>query len=400
MFTGIVEELGTVAGVEDQGDAIRLTIHAEHVLADAGLGDSISVNGCCLTVAERDGDTWTADVMQETLDKTSLAGVAAGRPGQPRARGHAADPARRPHRAGPRRRRRASSPPDAQRALGGRRGRRCRPSWRRYLVDKGSITVDGVSLTVVEARRRRVHGEPDPRDPRPHHARQPAARRPGQPRGRRHRQARREAAAASTGKDAVMTEPQHVGVRMDPIERAVADIAAGKAVVVVDDEGRENEGDLIFAASKATPELMAFTIRYSSGVICVPMPGDDAGPARDPADDAAQQGPDADGVHDLGRRPRRRHHRHLGRRPRAHRPGAGRLGDRAVGDHPARPRLPAALPRGRRAGPARPHRGRGRPGPDGRADPGRRAGRGRQRRRHDEAGRPSCASSPTSTAWR
>ena len=71
-----------------------------------------------------------------------------------------------------------------------------------------------------------------------------------------------------------MTEPQHVGVRMDPIERAIADIAAGKAVVVVDDEGRENEGDLIFAASKATPELMAFTIRYSSGVICVPMPGD------------------------------------------------------------------------------------------------------------------------------
>ena len=60
-------------------------------------------------------------------------------------------------------------------------------------------------------------------------------------------------------------------VRMDPVERAVADIAAGKAVVVVDDEDRENEGDLIFAASKSTPELMAFTIRYSSGVICVPV---------------------------------------------------------------------------------------------------------------------------------
>ena len=45
-----------------------------------------------------------------------------------------------------------------------------------------------------------------------------------------------------------------------------------RPVVVVDDEDRENEGDLIFAASKSTPELMAFTIRYSSGVICVPMP--------------------------------------------------------------------------------------------------------------------------------
>ena len=52
MFTGIVEELGTVAEtVEQQGDAVRLTVRARAVLADAGLGDSISVNGCCLTVA-------------------------------------------------------------------------------------------------------------------------------------------------------------------------------------------------------------------------------------------------------------------------------------------------------------------------------------------------------------
>jgi len=62
------------------------------------------------------------------------------------------------------------------------------------------------------------------------------------------------------------------GVHLDPVEEAIADIAAGKAVVVVDDEDRENEGDIIFAAAKATPELMAFTIRHSSGVICVPMP--------------------------------------------------------------------------------------------------------------------------------
>ncbi|CAN5312018.1 bifunctional 3,4-dihydroxy-2-butanone-4-phosphate synthase/GTP cyclohydrolase II [soil metagenome] len=60
-------------------------------------------------------------------------------------------------------------------------------------------------------------------------------------------------------------------VRLDTVERAVADIAAGRAVVVVDDELRENEGDLVFAASKATPALMAFMIRYSSGVICAPM---------------------------------------------------------------------------------------------------------------------------------
>ncbi|MBZ5733870.1 bifunctional 3,4-dihydroxy-2-butanone-4-phosphate synthase/GTP cyclohydrolase II [Nocardioides sp. TRM66260-LWL] len=63
-------------------------------------------------------------------------------------------------------------------------------------------------------------------------------------------------------------------IRLDTVERAIADIAAGKAVVVVDDEDRENEGDIIFAAAKATTELMAFTIRHSSGVICVPMPGE------------------------------------------------------------------------------------------------------------------------------
>ncbi len=62
-------------------------------------------------------------------------------------------------------------------------------------------------------------------------------------------------------------------LRLDPIERAIEDIAAGRPVVVVDDEQRENEGDLVFAAGKATAELLAFTIRYSSGVICVPMEG-------------------------------------------------------------------------------------------------------------------------------
>ncbi len=62
---------------------------------------------------------------------------------------------------------------------------------------------------------------------------------------------------------------------LDPVEHAITDIALGRPVIVVDDEDRENEGDIIFAASAATPELMAFTIRYSSGVICVPMTGDE-----------------------------------------------------------------------------------------------------------------------------
>lgn len=68
-----------------------------------------------------------------------------------------------------------------------------------------------------------------------------------------------------------MTEA--IAVRLDSIEQAIADIKAGKAVVVVDDPGRENEGDIIFAASKATPELMGFLVRHSSGYVCAPTPG-------------------------------------------------------------------------------------------------------------------------------
>ncbi|MBO0802242.1 MAG: bifunctional 3,4-dihydroxy-2-butanone-4-phosphate synthase/GTP cyclohydrolase II [Nocardiopsaceae bacterium] len=62
---------------------------------------------------------------------------------------------------------------------------------------------------------------------------------------------------------------------LDEVERAIKDIADGRPVVVVDDADRENEGDIIAAAAKATPELLAFMIRYTSGVICAPMPGED-----------------------------------------------------------------------------------------------------------------------------
>jgi len=157
MFTGIVEELGTVESIEDQGDALRLTIRAATVLEDAGLGDSIAVNGCCLTVASRTGETWTADVMQETLDKTGLGAVAPGdrvnleravtvdkRLGGHIVQGHVDGvgtvTARTPSEhwelvevALP------AGPADGRGGLA------------RYLVDKGSITVDGVSLTVVSS---------------------------------------------------------------------------------------------------------------------------------------------------------------------------------------------------------------------------------------------------------
>ena len=59
------------------------------------------------------------------------------------------------------------------------------------------------------------------------------------------------------------------GSAFGDIERAIADVRGGRPVVVVDDEDRENEGDLIFAAAKATPELLSFMIRYTSGYVCV-----------------------------------------------------------------------------------------------------------------------------------
>jgi riboflavin synthase len=148
MFTGIVEELGLVASVEDHADALRLTVHGSLVVSDAETGDSIAVDGCCLTVVTREEESFTADVMRETLDKTTLGAL---RPGSRVNLERAATLATRMgghlvqgHVDG----------------VGDIVGRVPSEHWevveislpRRlatYLVDKGSITVDGVSLTVV-----------------------------------------------------------------------------------------------------------------------------------------------------------------------------------------------------------------------------------------------------------
>ena len=151
MFTGIVEELGTVEAVERQSDAVRLTVRATTVLEDAASGDSIAVNGCCLTVAERTDATWTADVMAETLAKTGLGSLAAGdrvnleravtagtRLGGHLVQGHVDAVGHVVRR----------EPGEHWDVVTISMPRDLAP----YLVDKGSITVDGVSLTVVEAR--------------------------------------------------------------------------------------------------------------------------------------------------------------------------------------------------------------------------------------------------------
>src|SRR5512135_1642890 len=108
-----------------------------------------------------------------------------------------------------------------------------------------------------------VRGLPDPRDAQAHHAGDQGTGRHREPGGRRDRQVRGEAHAPG-GRQVTQQ-------MLDDVDRAIKDIAAGRPVLVVDDENRENEGDIIFAAHMATPELLAFMIRYTSGVICVPM---------------------------------------------------------------------------------------------------------------------------------
>ena len=80
MFTGIVEELGRVAQLETVEDSARLTVEAPTVTQDVSLGDSVSVNGCCLTVAAVHRNTFTADLMAETLTRTTLGSQAPGDP--------------------------------------------------------------------------------------------------------------------------------------------------------------------------------------------------------------------------------------------------------------------------------------------------------------------------------
>ena len=150
MFTGIVEELGRVVRLETVEDSARLTVEAPTVTQDVSLGDSVSVNGCCLTVTAVQGSTFTADLMAETLTRTTLGSQAPGDPvnleralrASDRLGGHI-----------------VQGHVDATaEVLDHHRGEH----WdllriglpqeiARYVAVKGSVALDGVSLTVVDA---------------------------------------------------------------------------------------------------------------------------------------------------------------------------------------------------------------------------------------------------------
>ena len=149
MFTGIVEELGRIVRLETVEDSARLTVEAPTVTQDVSLGDSVSVNGCCLTVTAVHGSTFTADLMAETLTRTTLGSQAPGDPvnleralrASDRLGGHI-----------------VQGHVDATaEVLDHHRGEH----WdllriglpqeiARYVAVKGSVALDGVSLTVVD----------------------------------------------------------------------------------------------------------------------------------------------------------------------------------------------------------------------------------------------------------
>ena len=149
MFTGIIEELGSVRAIDRREGGARLEIAASTALADARPGDSIAVNGCCLTVVDRGDGWWAADVVIETLERTALGSLERDDPvnlerplrlsdhlGGHLVQGHVDAVGRvaaRTPLADGSTRFTFSAPPDAL----------------RYVVEKGSVAVDGISLTVA-----------------------------------------------------------------------------------------------------------------------------------------------------------------------------------------------------------------------------------------------------------
>jgi 3,4-dihydroxy 2-butanone 4-phosphate synthase len=149
---------------------------------------------------------------------------------------------------------------------------------------------------------------------------------------------------------------------LSTIEEAIDQLRRGGMVVVVDDEDRENEGDLIMPAEDVTPESMAFYLEHTSGVFCVPLETSRADELELPlmvvANTEAQRTAFTVTVD-------YRHDRHFGERPSGDRAGADRPRDAPDGPQPPRAYLSAALPAGWRFEARRPHRGDRRPLPPG-----------------------------------
>ncbi|MDR8018498.1 3,4-dihydroxy-2-butanone-4-phosphate synthase [Nesterenkonia aerolata] len=313
MFTGIVTGLGTV--LTRRADPARgveqLTFSAPGHVTGLGLGGSIAVEGVCLSATAIEAEHITVDLIPETLQRTTLGMLDEGDPvnlerslaSGARLDGHvvqghvdaraeliARDEATGLHRFALRH----QDAPAAQ-----------------FLAEKGSVAVNGVSLTLtavgddtrpwfevglipttlaettlgrlnlgdevnlemdvlgkyarrmLDADRRSAQeesGRAEPVNTGPGHVR-PGHTGPGHA----------EPGHTRPGQTPVLRAPADPLAVLDPVEVALNQLAGGRPVIVVDDADRENEGDLIFPAAAATEQLLAFTVRHSSGVVCVPL---------------------------------------------------------------------------------------------------------------------------------
>src|SRR6266511_2311773 len=256
MFTGIVEGQGEVADLALGPGGARLRVRAPW-LDGLRLGDSVSVNGCCLTVTDLEPDGFTADVMAESLRRTAIGRLGRGdqlnlerplqvgdRLGGHMVQGHVDGLGRVLER-----RRLGEGPGDAfahrdgaQALLGGRRRGPGNPKGVPRWIGGSELPPHGQRTDVPEAAAPRVSDELriglDP-----------------------------ELARYVVAKGSITVN----GVS---VTEAVKAVQAGEIVLVVDDADRENEGDLVMAAEAATPEKIGFFVRHTSGVIVMPMLGE------------------------------------------------------------------------------------------------------------------------------
>lgn len=293
MFTGIVAATGTVLSLEPvtsasgEVESAVLTVNAGEIISDLAHGGSLAINGVCLTATrtqELGEGIFAADMMGETLARTNLGTLTQGSrvnlercmPAGGRFDGHVVQG----HVDG----------------LGTIARVEDHASWRTLrvrvprelagqLAHKGSITISGVSLTITAVS---PAGEANPwfevgLIPATLEATTLGNVQVGDTVNLEtdalakyvQRLLEVSGAVAGLGIDATLpaspeTETQTPSA-LDTIQDAIEQIGRGGAVVVVDDEDRENEGDIIFAAEHATADLMGFTVRYTSGVICAPM---------------------------------------------------------------------------------------------------------------------------------
>lgn len=292
MFTGIIESLGTVEHLDLRADSAVLSVRAGDLVADLADGGSLAINGVCLTATPNRAEPglFTADVIGETLARTTLATLRSG------------------SKVNLERCLRADGRFDGHIVQGHVDGTgkilaiEDLPDWSivriavprdlaPFLAEKGSIAVDGISLTVTAVS---AAGAPEPWFevgiiPTTLRATTLGAAHAGDPVNLETDAVAKYLARARefdvvagvsepTGvalEPALATDPalvsQDPARGLDTVDDAVRAIRAGGLAVVVDDEDRENEGDLIGAAALADPERLGFMVRYSSGVVCAPM---------------------------------------------------------------------------------------------------------------------------------